>query len=394
MFFGWVQGGGNLAAVGADVVASVMNSNCGGRSHAAVEVEREVVRWSAELLGLPSESSGVLTTGSSEANLLAALVAQSARPLGAVSYVARSAHSCMERACRVVKETHLCFVPTDSRGRTSVSGLSSLMNSYGRRGNKPAMVVATAGTVDAGMIDDLAGIGALAREHGAWFHVDAAFGAALACSDALRGRISGIELADSVAFDFHKWFQVQYSCGVFLTRHRGHHLKAFSTTPDYLARFEHGIAAGEVWPCDLGIALSRGFSALRVWTTLRAYGIDGIARVVERCCELARSLRELVLVDSRMRAQAEVDTCVACFWVDHDAYDDDVNSQVARNLQERGEAVISTTRVGGKTVMRACVMCHRTEQRHVEALAALVLAEVGRLAPSRARVPGQAAEGQ
>src|SRR5262249_24373402 len=141
-------------------------------------------------------------------------------------------------------------------------------------GLTPFLVVGTAGTVDRGAIDDLAGLGRIADREELWFHVDGAFGALCVLSPELKPLVSGIEKADSVALDFHKWGQVQSDAGLVLVRDPVAHAAAFASPAAYLARETRGIAAGHPWPVDFGPDLSRGFRALKVWMTLRAYGTE------------------------------------------------------------------------------------------------------------------------
>src|SRR5262249_37631251 len=154
-------------------------------------------------------------------------------------------------------------------------------------GLQPFFVGATAGTVDVGAIDDLDALADICAAEGIWFHVDAAFAAPACLSPKLRPLLRGIERADSLAFDFHKLGQVPYDAGCILVREEAHLLATFASPAAYLRRETRGLAGGYPWPCDLGPDLSRGFRALKVWMTLKAYGADRLGEVAEMCCDNA-----------------------------------------------------------------------------------------------------------
>ena len=272
-FFGWVHGSGTPTGMLAELLAAGMNSNVGGREHAAVYVERQVIGWCRALFGFPEGASGLLVTGTSMANLIAVVVARTAR-LGPgvraagmrdaprlTAYAARSAHGCVAKAMEIagLGADALRLLPVDGDRRFDLAALAQAITRDRRDGATPFLVVGTAGTVDTGAIDDLPGIAALAAAEGLWFHVDGAFGALARMSPELSPRLAGIELADSLAFDFHKWAHAPYDAGCVLVRDGALHRAAFATEPSYLARFDRGTAAGPPWFADLGPDLSRGF---------------------------------------------------------------------------------------------------------------------------------------
>jgi len=220
-FMGWVHGGGTAVGMLAELLAGGMNANLGGRDHAPIEVEREVIAWSAEMLGFPSDASGLLVTGTSIANLIGLLVActgalgPSVRQCGVgnarlTAYASAAAHGCIAQAMEVagLGRDALRLIPCDAVGRMRLTALRVAVTADRAAGRMPFLVVGTAGTVDCGAIDDLAGLAEFCRRESLWFHVDGAFGAIAMLAPALRARLRGIEQADSVAFDFHKWAQV------------------------------------------------------------------------------------------------------------------------------------------------------------------------------------------
>ncbi len=390
-FTGWVHGGGNAVGMFAELLAAGLNANLGGRDHAPVEVERQVVRWSAELLGLPAESSGLLVTGTSVANLICVLVARTAA-LGPavrvdgvgrswlVAYASEKAHSCVARAMDMagLGTAALRQVGVDAAHRIDVAALTAAMAHDAARGLTPFLVVGTAGTVDIGAFDDLAAVGEVARARGAWFHVDAAFGAAAALSPRWRPLLAGIEAADSVAFDFHKWMQAPYDCGCVLVRDPAMHQAAFAQQAAYLRREARGLAGGHPWPCDLGPDLSRGFRALKAWMAWRTYGSDRLGEVVDQTCAVARALAARVDREPELERLAPAPLNIVCFRArgdgDLDAQSlDGLNREIVADLQEAGIAAPSTTSIDGRVAIRAAFVNHRAEIADADALADAVL---------------------
>jgi glutamate/tyrosine decarboxylase-like PLP-dependent enzyme len=182
----------------------------------------------------------------------------------------------------------------------------------------------------------------------------------------LRGRLDGIEAADSVAFDFHKWMQVPYDAGCILVRDAAAHQAAFAQSLSYLRREARGLAGGQPWPCDLGPDLSRGFRALKVWMTLSVYGADRLGEVVETCCAVAQALAARVRREPALELMAPVALNIVCFCV-RGANDAETRDIVA-DLQEAGIAAPSTTVLNGRVVIRAAIVNHRTTHADVDAL--------------------------
>ncbi|MBN9559606.1 MAG: aspartate aminotransferase family protein [Alphaproteobacteria bacterium] len=386
-FMGWVHGGGNPVGMLAELLAGGLNANLGGRDHAPIEVERQVIRWAAEMLGLPPKTSGLLVTGTSIANLIAVLVARTAA-LGAdvrrdglggsrlVAYASVAAHGCVSRAMDMagLGTNALRLIACDGEGRMVPSALAEAVARDRDAGAMPFMVVGTAGSVDIGAIDDLAGLARFCRAQDLWLHVDAAFGAMAALSPRLRPLLAGIEQADSIAFDFHKWAQVPYDCGCILVRDPAAQLAAFAAPAAYLRRENRGLAGGHPWPCDLGPDLSRGFRALKVWMTLLVYGADRLGAIVEQCCGLARALADRVDAEPSLERLAPVALNIVCFRFAAAEGDlDALNVAIVADLQEAGIAAPSTTTLGGRLAIRAAIVNHRTRIEDIEALVAAVI---------------------
>jgi len=381
-FFGWVNGGGTAAGILAEVLAAVFNPNCGGRDHAAIEVERQVIAWAAEAMGFPHDAGGVLITGSSMANMVALLVARRAAlgetvrargvgGTGLTAYCSAAAHGCIPRAMDMagLGTDALRAIPVGADHRMDIAALAAAIGADQAAGRYPFLVVGTAGTVDTGAFDDLTAAGDVARAAGAWFHVDGAFGATAAFSERFKPLLHGIERADSLAFDFHKWAQVPYDAGCVLVRDRALQLDAFAQNLAYLEGAERGIAGNPPWPRDLGPDLSREFRALKIWFTLRAYGAAGIGLVVDNCCDVAQHLAARVAREPTFELLAPVPLNIVCFRVSAGADDlNQYNKELVADLQESGIAAPSTTTIGGKLAIRAGVFNHRSTREDADAL--------------------------
>jgi glutamate/tyrosine decarboxylase-like PLP-dependent enzyme len=387
-FMGWVHGGGNPAGVLAEMLAAGLNANLGGRDHAPIEVERQVVAWMRTLFGFPETATGLFVTGTSMANLISVLVARTAT-LGAgtrrkgvsaaaqrlTAYTSAAAHGCIAQAMDIsgLGIEALRVIPTDDHHRIDIDALKAAIAEDRAKGFSPFLVVGTAGTVDIGAIDDLAALADVAKGEKLWFHVDGAFGALAILAPELAPRLAGIERADSLAFDFHKWAQVPYDAGFILVRDGARHRSAFASPAAYLRRESRGLAAGSPWPCDFGPDLSRGFRALKTWFTLKVHGTARIGAVISHTCELARYLQSRIAATPELEVLAPVQLNIVCFRY-RSGEADRVNAKIIVDLQESGIAAPSSTVIDGKLAIRAAIVNHRTEARDIDALIGAVLA--------------------
>jgi glutamate/tyrosine decarboxylase-like PLP-dependent enzyme len=385
-FMGWVHGGGNVYGVLGEMLAAAINANLGGRDHTPIDVERQVIRWSAEMLGLPSTTGGLLVTGTSIANFVGVIIAKVAacgegvrkRGVAAerlVAYTSAAAHGCVLRAMDMagLGTDALRRIPVDDAQRMDLTALAQEVARDRAAGHRPFLVVGTAGTVDVGAVDDLRGIAAFCKREELWFHIDGAFGALGMLAPSLRPLFAGIEEADSVAFDFHKWGQVPYDAGCILARRGDDAIRAFGADAAYLKREKRGLAAGAPWSCDLGPDLSRGFRALKVWFTLKAVGSERLGASIERTCELAQRLASRIDRQPRLERVAPVALNIVCFRYRFEADSDRENAELAADLQEAGIVVLSTTRIGGALALRAAIVNHRTRASDIDATVEAVL---------------------
>jgi aromatic-L-amino-acid decarboxylase len=381
-FMGWVHGGGTAVGMLAEMLAAGLNANLGGRDHMPIEIERQIARWMGHAFGFPETASGLFVTGTSMANLVALLVARtdsagpSVRRAGLrgakkqmIVYTSAAAHGCIGQAVDVsgLGRDALRTIPTDPVHRIDLRALETAVAEDRKKGLEPFMVVGTAGTVDIGAMDDLDGIAGICAREGLWFHVDGAFGALAIFSPELASRLAGIQHADSIAFDFHKWGQVPYDAGFILVRDGEKHRAAFAAPAAYLRRETRGLAAGSPWPCDFGPDLSRGFRALKTWFTLKTYGTDRLGEVIAGTCALAKYLERRIAAEPALELMAPVQLNIVCFRVRAES-PDEVNAAIVADLHESGIAAPSTTTIGGHVVIRAAIVNHRTQACDVDAL--------------------------
>ncbi len=385
-FMGWVQGGGTPVGMLAEMLAGGLNANLGGRDHMPVEVEREVIGWMRQLFGFPTSASGLLVSGASMANFIGVLVARQ-RALGPrgrregtgaarlTAYASRVTHGCVKRAMEMagLGADALREVAVGPDHRIDAAALRGAIAADRAGGFQPFLIVGNAGTVDIGAIDDLSTLADIAAAEAIHLHIDGAFGALGVLAPGIKPRLAGIERADSLAFDFHKWGQVPYDAGCILVRDEALHRATFAADAAYLQRDRRGLAGGDWWPCDYGPELSRGFRALKTWFTLKVLGTDAIGAAITRGCELAKRLEERVAATPQLELLAPVGLCIVCFrYAGPDA--DRINRTIVADLQEAGRVAPSLTTIDGKTAVRAALFNHRTDERDIEALVEGVVA--------------------
>jgi len=385
-FMGWVHGAGTPVGMLAEMLSAGLNANAGGRDHSAIEVERQIVAWVREIFNFPDTASGLFVTGTSMANLLAVVIARNTA-LGYDSrkngigrnalraYTSGAAHGCVAKAMEVsgLGTDALRCIPTNRQFRMDIQKLEEAVHADRAVGLRPFLVIGSAGTVDTGSIDDLDAIASLCRKEGLWFHIDGAFGALAKLSPSLAPLLGGIERADSIAFDFHKWGQVPYDAGFLLVRNAKYQLDTFSAPVTYLRREQRGMASGgPYWPCDLGVDLSRGSRALKTWFTLKTFGLEQIGATIAKSCELARYLESKIVAETKLELLAPAQLNIVCYRY-RTENSDRFNAELAIAIQESGIAAPSTTTINGALAIRACIANHRTLKSDIDALVSVTL---------------------
>ncbi len=393
-FWGWVMGTGTPLAMLADMLASGMNPHLAGYDQSPALVERQVIRWMAELLGMPVRSSGVLVSGGTVANLIGLAVARNDRAGFDVRaeglqgtgtprllvYGSWETHSWAKKACELLGLGDSAFrrIRVNGDYQVDVVALRETISADRAAGHRPVCVIGNAGTVNTGATDDLRALAAVCREERLWFHVDGAFGAFAALAPSLRIAVAGMEEADSVAVDLHKWGWLPFEVGLALVRHPDAHRATFATASSYLDATPRGIVAGGLPFAELGVQLSRGFRALKVWMSLKAHGADAWGRLVEQNVSQARYLRDRIVGEPRLELLAPVPLNVVCFRYTAPGLDDSaldaVNQEILIRVQERGIAVPSSTVLGGRFALRVAITNHRSRREDFDLFADAVLA--------------------
>ena len=399
-FWGWVTGTGTPLGALADLLASGSNVHSAFGDQAATHIERQVIGWFTELFGLPTTAGGLLVSSGSTANLTGLAAARDAMvpesvdegtaSAGApcVVYASEQVHNSVDKAIGLlgIGRRNLRRIETDAEYRILPPALERAIAEDRAKGRRPICIVATAGTVNTGAVDDLDALARIARREGLWLHVDGAFGAALIVSARFKHLLGGIEHADSIAFDFHKWFYVPYDVGCVVVRDEARLRASFSPPASYLAQLDRGIAGGGVSYGGLGADLSRRFRALKVWMSLKEHGADRYGEQVEQNVDQARYLASLIEGHPELELAAPVPLNVVCFRYvtpGSDADGDAVNREILVRLQERGIAAPSSTVLGGQFAIRASITNHRSTRADFDALVAAVLA-IGREITRRA----------
>jgi glutamate/tyrosine decarboxylase-like PLP-dependent enzyme len=382
-FLGWVHGGGTPVGMVAEMLAAGLNANLGGRDHIPIEVERQIVRWMSRLFGFPESATGLVVSGTSMANLVAIVVARDACKVGdssqnLIAYASAAAHGCIGEAMDIcgLGRCALRRIPVDRSYRIDVHALQRAIAADRSAGLAPFLVVGTAGTADTGAVDDLDATADICRRERLWFHVDGAYGAWAILAPELSSKLKGLERADSLAFDFHKWAQVPYDAGFILVRDGALQHHAFAASASYLMRDSRGLAAGSPWPCDYGPELSRGFRALKIWFTLKVHGLQALGASIAHSCDLARYLATRIAESAELELLAPVELNVVCFrYMAMDSAR--VNARIVVELQESGLVAPSSTVIDSHFAIRAAIVNHRTSRKEIDKLVDATLA-IGR----------------
>lgn len=393
-FFGWVHGAGTPMGIIAEMMAAAMNANVGGRQHSAVLVERQVIEWCRRLFEFPFGAGGLLVTGTSMANIVGIAVARHRATGGTaatdgliqgenalVGYTSTEAHNSVAKAFELLGlgDSNLRSIPVDDAYRMDTRLLAEAIDADRKAGRQPFCVIGTAGTVNTGAIDDLVAIADLCAREKLWFHVDGAFGALGVMHEFLKTCLTGIERADSIAFDFHKWMHVPYDAGCILVRDGRLQRDAFSKLAHDPTPTASGLAGGEPWFCEYGPEMSRGFRALKVWTTFKTYGTDRLGQSIWANCCLADYLAARASMHKQLEVMAPVSLAIVCFRFCDPRLPpeslDEVNGRIVQQLQDSGIAAPSTTRLNGELVIRVNITNHRTTAEDIDLLVDAVVAQ-------------------
>jgi glutamate/tyrosine decarboxylase-like PLP-dependent enzyme len=393
-FFMWFMGAGTFTGALAEFLAAIDGSNLGAGFTAARQMDMQVTDWLRDMMGFPEGASGTLVDGGSKANIIGLTVARNvmagvdvrehgvaAIPQHLRFYTSDQVHSCHQKAVELLGlgNRALVRVASDAACRIDLAALSRAIAEDRAAGVKPACVIATAGTTNTGAIDDLPALRDLCRREGLWFHVDGCIGALARLAPRHRHLVAGLEDADSLALDLHKWLHAPFEAGVALLRDRTQHLQSFTLHPEYLEEKPRGIASGEHL-YNYNLQTSRGFRALKLWMLLKEHGTAKFGRLIDQNIDQAEYFASFVQAEPSMALMAPVGLNIVCFRHDPGGLDEaalrKLNTEVMLRLQEEGIAALSDTTVKGHHCLRMAICNHRTTREDLD----LVLAEGLRIA--------------
>jgi aromatic-L-amino-acid decarboxylase len=400
-FFGWANSPPSSMGVLSEMLAAAVNPNCAGGDHAAIYVEHCALRWLMDLVGFPTEQSqGVLVSGGSMASLTCLAAARhralaqvdwDVRKRGLVGapqlvmYVSDQGHSCIHKAAELlgIGGDNVRVIPSDAAYRLEIEALVEALAADRAQGLTPFCVCASAGTANTGAIDPLAELSELCEREGLWFHVDGAIGAIAALDTSLEA-LSALALADSVALDPHKWMGIPVECGAALLRDGQLLRDSFSLVPAYL-RTEPGRGFGGLpWFSEYGFQQTRGFRALKLWTTLLHLGREGLRRRVEQHRALARALAARIAQEPLLELLAEPELAIVCFRYTGLAEPGEkllnaFNRALVAQLQTEGEVFLTGTELKHCYALRVSIMHHATRATDLALLLQLVMNTAARL---------------
>lgn len=393
-FWGWVEGTGTVAGMLSGLLAAAMNSNAAFGDQSAAYMELQAIEWLKELTGYAAEAAGLLVSGGSMANLVGLAAARDAHGDRAISatgvdpsrralrlYASVERHNSIDRAVRLLGlgSDNLVLVPVRDDYRIDVEALGGLIARDRAAGLAPFCLIANVGTVNTGAIDPVRELASIARSEGLWLHADGAFGALARLLPEYAPALDGLEAADSLAFDLHKWLYVQYECGCILVKDPAALEAPFKQGASYLVPHERGLSAGPAFFADRGPELSRSFRALKLWMQLKEHGLDAHAKIIKQNVAQARYLAALVESSSALELMAPTSLNIVCFRYNPGDLDastlDRLNREIVMSLQEQGIAIPSYTILRGRYAIRVAITNHRSRNADFE----LLVRECGRL---------------
>jgi aromatic-L-amino-acid/L-tryptophan decarboxylase len=390
-FWSWVVGTGSAQGMLAEMLAAGINSNVGIGDQAAMYADAQVVNWCKEMMGFPEESSGTIVSGASAANLNALVVARNSvnkyiRSRGVqiyssklVMYASTETHSSIQKAAEIIGigSDGLRKVRVDEDFRMDTNHLEELIARDKAAGNIPFCVVANVGTVNTAAIDPLDEIFLICMKYNLWFHVDGAFGALAKLTPEYHEELQIMEMADSIAFDLHKWMYMPYEAGVVLIRNAEKHRESFALQPDYIMKHERGIGGGPELPSNFGFDLSRGFKSLKIWMGLKEHGINKYVRLIQQNIHQARYLQNLIRKEKTLQLLAPVSLNIVCFRYNPGMLTkwelNKLNKEILMRLHEGGIAAPSYTMLHDEYCFRVAIVNHRSKSKDFDLLVKEIL---------------------
>ncbi|MEZ5318274.1 MAG: pyridoxal-dependent decarboxylase [Vicinamibacterales bacterium] len=386
---GYIPGGGVVQAALGDFLADITNKYAGVffAAPGAVRLENLLTEWMASLVGYPASSAGNLASGGSIANLIAIVTARDAKGVTSreversVVYATAHVHHSVDKALRIagLRECPVRHVPMDARHRMDAAALERLVEADRAAGLRPFLVVASAGTTDAGAIDPMPAIADVAGRHGLWFHVDAAYGGFFALCEAGRRRLAGMERSDSIIMDPHKGLFLPFGTGAVLVKDR----RAVLDSHYYVASYMQDALAAreEPSPADLSPELTKHFRGLRLWLPLQLCGVAPFRAAIEEKMLLARYFHDRVSRLPGFEVGPEPELSIATFrYVPPRGDADAFNEALVQAVQRDGRVFMTSTRIDGRFVLRAAILVFRTHRDTIDRAIDILQAEAARLA--------------
>ena len=374
-YFAFIPSFTTWPAALAELTAAAANPYCGAwmESAGAAQIELEVVDWFRDWLGMPASTAGLLVSGGSAANLLALLVAREAAggpSDNSVLYVSDQAHSSLARTARAMglRPQQVRVLPTDDRWRLLPETVTAAVRADRSVGRVPFALCASAGSTNTGAVDPLGELADVGAEEGLWLHVDAAYGGFAALTAKGRSALAGIDRANSVTLDPHKWLYQPMECGSVLIRDGARLERTFAIHPDYLDG-DATQGAGEVNFADRGLQLSRGFRALKIWVTMQTFGLAAFRAAIQRNLELAEFAEALIGRHAGLTLMAPATLGIVCFRREWPGCDEAETERrglaLADDLERSGMALVSATRLAGRHAIRLCILNPTSSEEHV-----------------------------
>ena len=385
-FFGYVLGSGEPVATTADLLASVLNQNVTAwrSGPAAVIIEKTVVGWLAQAIGCP-KFRGYLTGGGSAANLMGLAMARETKAPAnekgitarALVYASQEVHMSIPKSVALlgIGRENLRLIPVDTQLRMDTAALERQIANDKGAGQTPFAVVASAGTVNTGAIDPLQTIAQIAHQYGLWFHIDGAYGALAAIAQ--RDKFKGMELADSISLDAHKWLYQPLDCGCLLYRSSEAAQKAFSHTGDYARTLSADPIEAFAF-FEESLELSRRFRALKLWLSLRYHGLAAFRESIKKDLAHAQRLAEAIERDPQLELVGRGELSAVCFrhrgtGAHSEHQRNQLNASILQRMQKRGHVYLSNATLAGKFCLRACIVNHRTKDSDIDTVVPEVL---------------------
>jgi len=399
-FLGYITSSAAPIGALADLLAAALNPNLGAQilSPIATEIEKQTIKWLAEFIGVSPDYGGVLVSGGNMANFTAFLAGRTAKSpenlkveglMGTSTkllvYCSRTTHTWIEKAASLFGHgtQSIRWIPTDTENRMDNDALERAIVNDIKKGYKPFMVVGTAGDVSTGAVDKLDVLGAICKAYDLWFHIDGAYGMPAARLPELKGLFAGVEEADSIAIDPHKWLYNPLEVGCTLVKIPKHLTDTYSSHPEYY-NFSGGEDDQTLNYYEYGLQNSRGFRALKVWITLKLVGANGYSKMIAEDIQLSKQLYELAMNHPELEAITQSLSITTFRYIPRDfsrnskhqkSYLNTLNEALLNALQEGGNVFLSNAVVNEMYCLRACIVNFRTSEKDIEEIIEIVVSE-------------------